>query len=140
MIALKTTQTILTWLCIIPADEATPEWKKSAYMIFNLGTFFGNIAFLLSVTKFLITFISVDLEGSLYALFQIAAICSGIYGMTIAFILRRKYAAMIETLSDIYDERKTLDTIQIDNQIDQISIDFSHILCLMNFFIHFRYE
>lgn len=106
VIALKTTQTVLMWLCIAPANKTTSKWKKSAHLAFNVGVFFGNLAFLLSVTKFLITFISIDLEGSLYALFQIAAICSGIYGMTIAFLLRRKYAAMIETILQLYDERK----------------------------------
>lgn len=52
--------------------------------------------------------ISIDLEESLYALFQISAFSGLTYMCIVAFLLRNEITVFLGTLSQIYDARKKL--------------------------------
>lgn len=51
-------------------------------------------------------YVSVDLENSLYALFQIAAYGMQVYLIIIGFILWSKFSRMFPILQQIYDDSK----------------------------------
>lgn len=55
---------------------------------------------------FFLKFVSVDLNQSLYAMFQIAAYTNVTYIYIAAFLLRHKITAVFDSLTEIYEESK----------------------------------
>lgn len=99
---LVTNKKVLTWLCLCPAEKSTKWSWKLIYAIFALTIFTGNLcAFVVSVVYFM-QFVSTDLEGCLYALYQIGAFSALIYMTMTAFYLRHEISALFESLSEIY--------------------------------------
>lgn len=105
---LATSQEVLSWISALPADEKTSTCRRILFKIIPLILIAGNLTGLTSSTVFFLRYVLTDLEGSLYALFQIG----GQLGMTnvavVTFLSRYKLQAMFENLKDIYDARKSL--------------------------------
>lgn len=72
MKVLATSQQVLMLLCIVPIDDPIKKWKwkQFAYIVLRLtvlGILMSQIA---ASTAFILKYLSVDLERSLYAVFQ----------------------------------------------------------------------
>lgn len=108
MLPLPTNQRVLTWLCVRPMDADENQWKKLFYIAFTITFLTIDLTGLFSSIAFFLINISIDLEESLYALFQISAFLGLTYMCIVAFLLRYKITAFLGTLSQIYDARKRL--------------------------------
>lgn len=104
MIPLKTNQHVLKWLCVCETDNTVSKWKKLAHISFTVLIFMSNIILIPTSIAYLLNFISVDLEQSLYALFQLSGMCGITYMMIVAFILRHEINDLFGTLTDIYHD------------------------------------
>lgn len=93
---------VLQWHCVYPLDENSSKWMKWACVAFALCVFASNILAIVSSAVYVWKYIWIDLEGSLYALFQVAGWTSLTYGMVIAFIMRKELTATIDQSSDIF--------------------------------------
>lgn len=103
---LETNKKVLIWLCLCPAEKSTKWTRKLIYIIFALIILTGNLcAFGTSVAYFL-RYVSTDLEGSLYALYQIGAFYALIYMTITAFYLRQEILALFDSLTKIYEKCK----------------------------------
>lgn len=100
---LATSQKVLTWLCVYPADRNTSFLKKCAYVALYFYVLIGNMSVLISSMVYFATYVSTDFELSLYAVFQIAAYTSSTYLMLLAYTLRYKITAVFDGLARIYD-------------------------------------
>lgn len=105
---LSTTRWVSTWLSMYPAPEDSTEPQKIAYKACGLLVFLGPASFAMATLAFFLKYLSIDLESSLYALFQVLAFTSITYSFVVAFILRKKILLIFDQLSRIYDERKKI--------------------------------
>lgn len=101
---LKTSQRVLAWLCICPFDESAN--KRTKIIIFALSIFAANLCSVAASVAFFFTFVSINLEESLYSILQIAAYFYVTYAMIMTFISRRKFNTIFEKLSKIFDTSK----------------------------------
>lgn len=72
MKTLTTNRRVLTWLCVSPFDPNISILKKAYFVFMTLFLFVFKVSGVVSSAAFFIINASVDLEGSLYALFQVA--------------------------------------------------------------------
>lgn len=103
---LPTNQRMLTWICVSPLESRDSKWMKPFCVIFALTTFLAVLSCVLSSVIFFSSNVSIDVEESLYALFQISAFSGVAYMAIVAFYSRKKINAFLETLTAIHDERK----------------------------------
>lgn len=103
---MATARKVLTWLCIVPADEETTKFKKLIYIACTSALMVSTICGFLTSSAFIIKFMSTNLEDCLYALIQICATVGDTYMMLVAFILRHKIAALFDRLAAIYRASK----------------------------------
>lgn len=103
---LPTTRCVLTWLAVYPSDKRASKWRKLASIIICLSILITNVFSLIASIAFFVTFISTDLEGSIYASFQITGLLPLPLAMLISFVLRAKIIAIFEKLTKIYNNRK----------------------------------
>lgn len=75
---------VLSWLSALPSDEKTTKWNKMLYKMFPLFVTVGISTCFTSSLIFFCRFVSIDLEVSLYALFQI---CGNILQYSIYILL-----------------------------------------------------
>lgn len=67
---LATSQQALSWISAFPPDDATPKWKKVIFKLFPLFITITNLIILIGSMVFALKFMSIDLEATLYAIFQ----------------------------------------------------------------------
>lgn len=99
---LAISQWFLSWISVCPVEENMSKWKKVIFKIFPFVIIAGNLTGLTSSTIFFVRYISVDLEGSLYALFQIAGQLNMTNAIIITFAFRHRLTTMFENLAKIY--------------------------------------
>lgn len=99
---LETNRQVLTWLCILPADETAGKFKKWICIAFSCSLITTSVCGFISSSAFMLKFWSTNLIDCLYALFQVAANVSALYMMMIAYNLRHKVAALFDRLTEIY--------------------------------------
>lgn len=105
---LKTSRRLLTWLYVVPVEKSSSNWKKWACLMVGVGAYVATMSFLASSMAFFMKFVSIDLEQSLYALFQIGGFSNSAYVITLAYFSHRKIVAIFDNLSAIYNARKNL--------------------------------
>lgn len=101
---LEASQRVLTWLCVYPADESTSRWEKVTYVAGYTSVLLGNIGNLAASALYFVGYLQIDLEKSLYAVAQMAALASGVYIMGIALLLRHRIVIVFDGLVKIYEE------------------------------------
>lgn len=101
---LVTNKNVLTWLCILPAQEQTNKRMKLIYIAFTFTLSITCFCGLASSLAFMMEYLSTNLENCLYALFQVAADASAFYMVMVALFLRHKMAALFDNLSEIYNK------------------------------------
>lgn len=73
--------------------------------------FLGNFTSWAGALAYIISYVSIDLEGSLYAVFQLCAVGSVSYILIAAFFLRFRITAIFKQLTEIYDASTTNEPI-----------------------------
>lgn len=89
-----------------PLDEDASKWKRIAFSLSAFAIFTNQFFAVTSSVFFILRFISVNREETLYALLQVAGVTYVIYALIVAFILRQKINRIFIKLSEIYDECK----------------------------------
>lgn len=105
---LPSTRCILTWLAVYPTDKSVGKWKKFASIVIFAVILMINVCGLVASIAFAVKFISTDLEGSIYASYQITGILPLPLAMFTSFVLRSNIFAIFDKLTNIYDKRKTV--------------------------------
>lgn len=109
---LATSQKVLTWLCVYPADKNTSFLKRCAYVALYFYVLIGNMSVLISSIVFFVTYVSTDFELSLYAVFQMAAYTSSTYLMLLAYTLRNQITSVFDGLARIYEASECIIVVQ----------------------------
>lgn len=100
---LSTIKLTLTWLWVYRAEENTFWLLKLAHALFGFTVFATVASMTMGSMIFFARFASVDLEQSLYALFQISAFLGLSYVLIVAYLLRNEVTDIVKSLDDIYD-------------------------------------
>lgn len=108
MEAFSTHQRLFKLLYIFPIAHDTALWKKMLIPIFGIIVPLCEVLGLLTSIAFVVKFISIDLEGSVKTVFQIAAYTNVMYVMLIAFLKRKQMLELIKTFQHIYDASKLI--------------------------------
>lgn len=103
---LEIQQQIFTWIYLCSPNEVTSIWIKIIYFILFVIVFLGNFTSWAGALAFIIKYVSVDLENSLYAVFQLCAVGSVSYILIAAFFLRFRINDIFKQLTEIYDASK----------------------------------
>lgn len=103
---LATNQNILAWLGAYSPSETVRLCKKLSYSMFTFAIFLVSLCALTSSTIFFVQYASVNLEDSLYALFQIFAYLSVAYMIIVTFFLGPKITSILKTITKIYKSCK----------------------------------
>lgn len=98
---LKTTQQILIWLCMCPAEESSSVVKKAANTTISLIIFAINFGCTISGFMYFFVFRSTDLKGCLFAFMASSATLVVLYTMTSAYFMRYKIKQLFVKLSII---------------------------------------
>lgn len=104
---LVTIERALVWLCLCSPDKATSKWKMLVCAFLGLITFTSTLSDMLASVAFMLKFISIDMEESLYALFQIFGFGSITYAIIVTFFQRHRMRDLFRGLSKIYSASKT---------------------------------
>lgn len=102
---LETTKQVFTWLCIYCADYNSIS-ERITCILFTFSVFTFNACISIASVVFIVKNISIDLENSLTAVFQIAVFSGLLYVMTAAVLLRYRITALFGGLQTIYDQSK----------------------------------
>lgn len=97
-------QRILTWLCVLPAEENTSKWKKRAYILLVLGLIVANITVFSSSLIYAMKFISIDLQRTMIVSPQVIAAIPMANTIVVTFFLRHKIPPIFEKLSKFYEK------------------------------------
>lgn len=100
-------QQVLTWLCVIPADENTSNRKKIVYIVFTFIGFVFGFCGALASALFFFKFFSVDLEMALFVPTYSFGFVMTTYGIPIALMLRKEIRALFGQLDKIYETSET---------------------------------
>lgn len=100
---LETYQRVLRLLCACPPDEQTQLWQRMLLFASGSSVFLSILCTATSSLAFVLNFIFIDLEESLWALFQFCGLTNMLYVMIISFSFRYKIKGIFDTLSTIYD-------------------------------------
>lgn len=103
---LSTNRGMLSWLCILPANENASKCENILHIAFTVALIALEMSIFISSGAFILENASTDLQVSLHAVFQIIAAIGLTYMMISGLIFRRKVAAMIQTLSNFYNKSK----------------------------------
>lgn len=103
---LKTAQTLMTIVCVLPPDDDTSTWRKLTYIAFGWVAVFFHIIGLMASFAFVWKFSSTDFAKSVYVFCIFLLIFSAIYAYLIIFCLRHRIANIFERLHAIHDNCK----------------------------------
>lgn len=106
MKVLVTTQRVLSWVLICPAEESTNKWWKMVFKTFPVVLLATALTGLVASAAFFVKFISTDLEASLYALYQISGNSGVFHLITVSIHLHKQIAGIIDSLQQIYNQSK----------------------------------
>lgn len=99
---LETNRRVLIWLCLCFELETLSKFKKSLSILLTSIVMASIIGALISSALYLWKFILIDLQGSVYALYQTAGFFSILYAFVVMFISRQKIHDIFCNLERIY--------------------------------------
>ena len=117
MKALIINERLLVWLYFCSDDKIHSKWKRLARIVFSFTVFFVSTSCFPTSLAYVLKFLHINLEESLFALFQVATSTGCIYFSIHAFLFRHRFARLFKTLSDIYDECKWTKNENISSNI-----------------------
>lgn len=106
MIPLPTSQLVMTWLCMCPAKASTSKMKRMCYAGFTFTVFLLCFSGFASALAFVIKYVATDLEGALYAAFQVSGYTSMLNLLLTGLINRHRIAKIYTELSQLYAASK----------------------------------
>lgn len=98
---LKTNESVLMWLNMCPPDKFISKPKNVAMTSFAVIVFLANVCATATAIAFFRKSISVDVEGSLYSLVQIAGSFGITFTMIVVFSRRKQISVIFNRLEDI---------------------------------------
>lgn len=101
-------QRVLTWLCLLPAEEGTGRRQKVVYFLFSVNMFATIFVCALSNILYFLKFVSNDLESALFPLYIFIGCFGLIYMLISAILFRPQMSVLFEKLLKIYDASKYL--------------------------------
>lgn len=101
---LKTTQRMLTWLRVLPANKNASKWQKCSYLALVLVLIITAIAVFSSSLLYVMKFKSVEFADTLMAFRQLVAATSMANSIVVAYFLRHKIPSIFDKLSEIYEK------------------------------------
>lgn len=105
---LQTTEQVLTWLCLLPADKMISDWRKLSYILLTAVIVTSIMAYLPASVAYFMRFYSTNLDGSFYALFQITGLLPIITMIVVSFGFRHKIKLIFDKFTKIYAESKEI--------------------------------
>lgn len=103
----KAIQHYLIWFCMCPADDTTSKSKKRAHIGITSLCLINLTISLISSIVYAVKFVSVDLEKSLYALFQIVACQISVYYVIVGYFSRHQIHTIFTELEKLYCKCKS---------------------------------
>lgn len=95
---------------ILNAILPTPGGETTAIKVrnkcFGVFSYVTVLVGLLGSVNFVLKFVSTDLEGSFYALFQVSGYFSQVYTMSIALIRWKEFSCIFMKMQSLYDTCK----------------------------------
>lgn len=101
-----TIRQMLTWAFIYPIEETTNKWKERFYITFGIIIFLSELLVLASCGYLFSNYVSVDLESSLFPLFQLFGHIVAIYGILYLIYVRSRVVDIFTKLSTIFESSK----------------------------------
>lgn len=106
MDVLAVNRRVLTLLYVCPTTEGTNKWKEIFYIVFTTLTTAANVCGFIASSFFFGKFVTTDLESSLHALLQMAALGAATYMLVVGLFSRHEINEIFNHLKKIYDESK----------------------------------
>lgn len=103
---LETNQRVLIWLGVLRAPDTTNIFMKIFHILTTFIAFSIVLTSLSASVTFFLRYVRIDLEESLYALFQIASFSGLSYIIMFAFVMRNRTNVIFDKLTQIYNECK----------------------------------
>lgn len=104
---LATTQLMLTWLSMCPADdESTTPRQKWLYIAHTLVVLILTVAGCASSLAYCLKLISTDFDSAVFAFMATIGMFGVIYFMIAAFSMRHQIEEIFTNLSAIYESSK----------------------------------
>lgn len=103
MKAFATHQRLFKLMCIWPLADDSSLWKKILITVLGVTVVLSEVLGLLASLVFVAKYVTIDLEGSVKTVFQIAAYINTTYVMFIAFSRRQRIIKLIKKFQRIYD-------------------------------------
>lgn len=112
MSILLTNQRVLRWLFVYSVvDETITKRVKFVHGITTFGILVAHFCAVSAGISFFIKFVTIDLERSLFSLFNILGDISVTYISIFLLLKRRKIVVVFKKMSDIYEaSKKVLNT------------------------------
>ena len=104
---MSTNRRVMTWLCAYSAPESTNKWTNVAHIAFTLAVCVVVIEDLVGSAKFVNEYVRIDLEITLYAMFQMTAVIGLLYMIISSIVLRHRFRNIFESLKIIYKASKS---------------------------------
>lgn len=103
---LATTQVMLMWACVCPPTEVSHKWQKTISIAFSVIVGLLELWIVTACAFLFLSYVSVDLEASLYPLFQMFGHTVAFYGFLYIISARTKIANLFKKLAVIYNKCK----------------------------------
>lgn len=105
---LPTSQKVMTWLCMCPADKSTSIKKLIHYAGYTSVTVIMSLGGLLAGIGYIVKFAKTDFGSSLYAVVQVAGYLALLNLIIFGLINRHRIASIFTELSNIYNSSKNI--------------------------------
>lgn len=105
---LKTTQRVLTWLCIYPLESNAGKWEKLMCVVFSSIVFVALSSVVFASLAFVWKFIAIDFNASMDALYPVMGWTPLINSFVMMILLNRHIVAIFQALENIYNKRKAI--------------------------------
>lgn len=103
---LATTQLMMTWHSMCPADELTTPRQKVEHIAYTLAVLIVNVMCFVTSLAYCVKFFSIDFGGAAFSLMNAIGELGVIYFWVIAIRKRQQIGDIFTSLSAIYKGRK----------------------------------
>lgn len=101
-----TTQRVMMWYSMCPADESLNAFQKRSYIAFTLVALLALVFSVAASFAFCWKFTSCDFNGSVYALMTAIVTFGMVLSLLVAILMRHQIGSIFVKLSTIYRARK----------------------------------
>lgn len=105
---LQSTERVLIWLCLLPADKPLNPWAKLSHICLAAVVVTMTSMYLAASIAYFIRVVSTDLDESIYASFQITGILPTNVTFMVLFCMRYKIERIFNKFSEIYAESEKI--------------------------------